>query len=224
MALRELAPQREKCIQEVNGFLDNTWGIKSYEELAPVVLVQRNRAARTRKGVAYPIIIDDSKIALSRSERTWTGLAAGEDTSCAIRFAKLKSGEIRMLPGYIERKGRGYIKGKGWELTNTYEGNDIKTEGYLPRKTLSSETILGFIKNVVNYSPSQSMPLPLAVHYMGELGDDCTHERREIRLLDFSSSGSLKESEKLEVARWLMNSISCGDFEAGNQKPVPLEL
>lgn len=235
MVFTELEPRRQAEIESVNSFLEKTWGIGSYTDLAPAALLQRN--PRTQETQAYPLLL----LEVAR-DRSWEAQIIGVDPA-SVKFYAPRSGElsmaVRRVPDTDEQQ---------WDLQGLYSSQKrlwtgrftsktplapvtsgeapeskwvaIKGEGHLydvfqPGRLVSFfETFVGGYRLVSSIRKADGRG-----RYFGFISDPYSGSWRELYVADFRRADhGFDKKEQFRVGRWLVGALSEGEAFPGNRR------
>src|SRR3972149_1466037 len=179
MALNEFAPGRENIQSEVNAFLKEQWGIDSYLQLIPVVLIQSD-TKKEGKHAAFPIV--RSNLYSETTGVEWAGYASGEDQMLGIRFEGY-SGKIKMVGVPIQTGTEWKVTGNLWQELSENRG------GYFPKRVFGK--VAGLLLCSQFYARST---WPERIHFMRRLENLYSHVGWAGKCPNCGSWGSLVET------------------------------
>jgi len=204
MALNEFAPGRENIQSEVNAFLKEQWGIDSYLQLIPVVLIQSD-TKKEGKHAAFPIV--RSNLYSETTGVEWAGYASGEDQMLGIRFEGY-SGKIKMVGVPIQTGTEWKVTGNLWQELSENRG------GYFPKRVFGK--VAGLLLCPQFYVRST---WPERIHFMGRLENLYSHEEKDLALVDFRKQGNIMSEFKAGL--WLKEMVKTRhELVAGNPRVV----
>ena len=196
MVFRDFDRARGEATQEVNTFLERTWGIKDYTVLAPVVLLVREPGHKVF--TAFPLTLLESP-----NDEGWTATVFRE-----------KFDEIQISGGNARGElelwiSEGKLSGLDWESAIR------KGEGQEGRVVfVSSDGISGRDAHEDGFDDfvRESFPLGkyVSLQSFGMLIEPHSGMRRNFYVADALSSGKFGKDHQLRLGQWLKARVEDG--------------
>lgn len=205
MALPDFEPAKSKAIEVANEFLRKTWGIDSYEQLAPAVLLHVGSDFNydNDRATVYPLVL------FKPTQDDWTARVIGQDPD-TVFFCRENSGKRRI--------GIAFNK----EL---FESGDWTFKGDLSKRiNTDSEKIVFFASNkpgffntnryTSQYSSIEDQTSGIRreiLAFLGTLTNEISGEAKNLYLVEFPQGGpdlDLTKAIKMQVASWLRGRVT----------------